>query len=647
MDHQYDITTFDKTEYDVINFLLHSYDYVTANEIAANCDIPLRNLRSRINSIRERIESYGCTLSSIRSRGYRIPDSRSKLLLKQAFNKSGPGTVLSDGDRTDAIISLLLKNDDHYFTMNMLADKLYVSRSTINHDLIKVNEKLAEYNLSIEAKARCGLQLKGSEISKRKLLLERSSVSLHDSGEIYQFLDLFMNPQNGPEYRLLNVIRRSSIHMTDLSMSEVLLYILIANHRMISGKFIEREEDNPSIPQTILDTASETIRMMSFCGGYTAYPGEISNLAAIIAARVPLHPSVGTNTDESYRILRRILELIYDRYRFKLDSYFQRSFMLPAISYTLAMLRRPEPLHKIDIKSIKDDFPFPYRLAEATGQAFLEESGLQFDKNNYLFFTAMYRNEIVHLHHPPRCALLVCGYGSLAAENVRFLVERGISFLKITDTCMYSELDDKNLNAYDLIISTMPISRSLPLPVINITPFVTNDDLDKIKDQASWVRQSEFIPQMYFRPELFLSFTDKTSLHAAVKETALELADTLEIEDAEQFMYDSINHAAILPNGIVLAACQGLNRQIPMIFGFVAKHSMVMQDQKVYLVIFIANGKYEGKLSAYFADSFKNLSFPDVKEYAETNPDYPHLLDLLNSSSESAAISWFNSPGSK
>jgi hypothetical protein len=135
---------------------------------------------------------------------------------------------------------------------------------------------------------------------------------------------------------------------------------------------------------------------------------------------------------------------------------------------------------------------------------------------------------------------------------------------------------------------------------------------------------------MYLRPDLFLSFRDKISLHAAVKETAMRLSDVLEIDTSEQLLYDSIDRASVLSNGIVLAACQGLSRRIPMIFGFAASHPMVMQDQKVYLVLFIADGKYEAEVSAHFGARFRSLTLTDVRQYAETAPDYPHLLDLID-----------------
>ena len=637
MEQIYNITAIDKTEYDIINFLLHAHDYVTAEEIAAGCELSLRTVRSHMNTVRRRIESYGCSLRAVRSKGYMIPDSHSRFLLKETFSRIGPRTILCDGSRTDAIISLLMENDDHFITMSSLADTLYVSRSTINHDLLEVNEKLNSYQLSVEARARCGLRLKGSEQNRRKLLVQRSSVSLHDNGEINMFLDLFLNQKNRQEYSVLSAIRRCGIHMSDLSLTEVLLYILIANARMAHGRFIAGEtEEVSSLPAVLYENSAGIIHMLASWGGYAVQDSEISGLAAVIAARQPLHPSGDADTDMAGRIEKRAVSLIYEQYRFQLDPYFQRSFLLPALSYTLAMLKRPEPLHKVSFKSIQRDFPFPYRLAEATGQAFQEESGLFFNHNNYLYFTAMYRNEIMRLHHPPRCALLVCGYGRLASENVRFLVEHGISFLKITDTCMYSEIDEKNLSAYDLIISTIPISRPMPIPIVNITPFVTSDDLDAIRDKASWVRPGEFIPQIYLPADLFRSYTEETALSAAETETAMAVEDILEVENPQTILQDGIDHAEVLPNGIALCSCQELHCRIPMIFGFAASHPFMIQGQLAYLVIFIANGTYEAKVAAYFVSRFRSLSFADVRRYALTNPDYPHLLDLISSVEDSS-----------
>lgn len=621
--------SFDQTEYNVIHLLLHSYDYITADEIAEKCGISLRSLRSRMNGIRKRIEACGCTLDAVRSRGYKIPDSQGKFHLKEALSREGPARISYEGNRTDAIIRTLMLNDDHYCTMDWLADTLYVSRSTVKNELNQVNAVLAEKNLRVEAKARCGLRLRGTEMNKRRLAVEHTAASLHRTGELYMFLDLFMNEENIPEHQIIETLRKGGIRLSDLSLADVLLYLSAANQRMKEGKFIREKRDIAPLSEDVYNTAAEIMLAMSRYWGYPVRPEETAGLAWFIHSRLPFVQS-GADTEEAGRILDRTAELFYEKYRLRMEPYFLRGKMLTAIRDTLVQLRGHGSLHKLTTRQIRKEYPFSYQLAVTTAAAFQEVAGLTFTGNSFFYFTTLYRNELMHRHLPPRRALLVCGYGPTAAENVRFLLERSICFLKIADTCMYSEINEKNLSAYDLIISTIPICRRFPIPAVNISPFVSRDDLDEVREKAILTRKGDFVPQIYFHPELFLTVPSGYRLTDAVKLEARTLTEIMGTDNAEEILSASLADAEVLPSGIAFIHCRELSRPLPLFFGFAAPDPLFLHGEMAYLFIFFVDGKYEGKITAHAVSLLRSLKAGEVKQYAVTNPDYPHLLDLIH-----------------
>ena len=59
--------------------------------------------------------------------------------------------------------------------------------------------------------------------------------------------------------------------------------------------------------------------------------------------------------------------------------------------------------------------------------------------------------------------------------------------LVITKSIHYYEIEEQDLNQYDLIISTASIHRQLPIPVISINYIMTQDDIIRIKSYLSYL----------------------------------------------------------------------------------------------------------------------------------------------------------------
>lgn len=74
--------------------------------------------------------------------------------------------------------------------------------------------------------------------------------------------------------------------------------------------------------------------------------------------------------------------------------------------------------------------------------------------------------------------------------------------LVITKSIHYYEIEEQDLNQYDLIISTASIHRQLPIPVISINYIMTQDDIIRIKSYLSYLFNDE---QMlyYFHPNFY------------------------------------------------------------------------------------------------------------------------------------------------
>src|SRR5690625_6947106 len=74
-------------------------------------------------------------------------------------------------ERITYLIKRLLLHDT-YNKMDDLADEIYVSKSTIQNDLIDVKKLVAEYEIVVESRPNYGLKISGKELNIRFCMSE-------------------------------------------------------------------------------------------------------------------------------------------------------------------------------------------------------------------------------------------------------------------------------------------------------------------------------------------------------------------------------------------------------------------------------------------------------------------------------------------
>lgn len=146
---------------------------------------------------------------------------------------------LSKEERIDMIAYLIVNTNDH-ITLQQLADILFVSRSTIIHDLDDVRSMMSDHNLEIVS-LRKGLRVHGKESSRRILLMYLlrkpyiQQYRLDDANaSIFEVQDLDI---------LREIIKDGEIEgkrfLTDGSFADLLKYLMISIERHHHHQFVE------------------------------------------------------------------------------------------------------------------------------------------------------------------------------------------------------------------------------------------------------------------------------------------------------------------------------------------------------------------------------------------------------------------------
>ena len=127
-----------------------------------------------------------------------------------------------------------------------MAEKLFVSRSTLSADFKKIRKYLAKYDLQIESKANRGVYVKGSECDKRRFIMD-----YFFRGNFFQSLHNYINidvPGRQISLEELTIIvldecREGYLKLSDFVIQNLVIHIALSIKRLAEGFQISKIED--------------------------------------------------------------------------------------------------------------------------------------------------------------------------------------------------------------------------------------------------------------------------------------------------------------------------------------------------------------------------------------------------------------------
>lgn len=161
-----------KRRHGKILYALLNHQRLTINQLAKRCKVSSRTVRNDLKKLEKKLNELGIILHKKRGVGVWIESKNDKLMwLKESISKKvNFKNNFSPSDRREEIIKILFQKKS--YTCKLLAEKLYVSRSTINKDLIEIKKWLRNYNLILENNQQSGLKIEGEERYLRGAIVE-------------------------------------------------------------------------------------------------------------------------------------------------------------------------------------------------------------------------------------------------------------------------------------------------------------------------------------------------------------------------------------------------------------------------------------------------------------------------------------------
>lgn len=447
-------------------------------------------------------------------------------------------------ERVIYIFSKLLKADD-YITIHQLADELYISRSTIEKNMMEVTKMLEKEGITLYKKPSKGMKLLISEREKRALTSKfitnfwGNNWYLKQEGEkVLQAFDTIQADVTGifPEEGLKEIIaivqefsERHDFAFTDYAFQSIVIHLAIAVERIREGEYVENVESDPmkdafesqrNNTEILVGMLEErlAIKIPAFEVGYIQLH--------LTAAYNQQHDELLVNTrpqedDVAEFVSECLAEGNYDKGLLEDLTTHMKS----AINRLKLGMHFKNPY----LSKIKQNFPQAFEEALYFKAKFEQKYDVQVNEDETAYIALHFEayKERSRSFPDQIRVVLVCstGLGSsrlLAARIKKYFPMITIEKILSVQALMETEVD------VDLVISTIYLELE-DIPSIVVSPMMSKADLQQVESQIERTRRKKKKRSQPFvdliRPKTIFAKLDVATMEEAIAEIGGKLVE--------------------------------------------------------------------------------------------------------------------------
>lgn len=625
-----------KNEMKIIQLLLASDNYISSYEIANSTDISRRRVRDEMKNVKDILESLHLNLLSKPSQGYYIEGKSSQDLteLQSIINKNerdDDSLIPSLPDeRSNYILSRLINNKD-YMKLETLADELLVSRATIANDLVSIKKEFKKYGLKFNQKPNYGIYISGPETGKRKCLVDSVFKHLNVSDMYFDFLDTYFN---SPDYEIIQILSEYAISISDISLIDFLISFSISAARISCGYLIGHQTEGFEKYQNRTEYfVAKKLALYArehFNVEFDEY--EIQNITIQLICKRSTKGLTFIKDLNIINLQNEILDKIKEKTLITFnDEHFNKVFPL-YLKYTLIRQKYGEKIRTPLYEDIQCDYPLAYYLAQIVSQTIKKHTKTGISRSEITNFTILFNNTINNKKYSQKKVLLInCMSESIKTFINHFVEKELYDQLVITKSIHYYEIEEQDLNQYDLIISTASIHRQLPIPVISINYIMTQDDIIRIKSYLSYLFNDE---QMlyYFHPNFYQTHVSVKTLKGLATSFYQSIKTVYRLNDSKKndIMNKNICSIHTFENQIGLLRLSRPLNSNNIISIIILEEPMTIENQTFKIAILFSCAGNQNVMYNTLFSTLKNIS--KNKEDLDNlifHPSYTEFLSIL------------------
>ncbi|MBZ7458936.1 PRD domain-containing protein [Klebsiella michiganensis] len=590
-------------------FTLLQNETLPQEELAQRLSVSTRTVRADITALNALLLHYGAQFILTRGSGYQLVIHDPTRY--QTLEESAPKAQHIPRTAADRIHFLLVRFLTSAFSIKLedLADAWFVSRATLQGDMVDVRERFQRYQLTLETRPRHGMKLFGSEVSIRACLTDLLW-ELSQQGPLNPLIGEEAFDASVPTLLagvLQETLTRHHVRLTDAGERFICLYGAVAVRRVSEG-YPLADFSAEDVAQNVRDAARELANTMQQLAGKLLAPAEEEWLCVHLAARQVQDVDPGTiSADDDEALVNYILRYINQQYNYNLlDDAQLHADLLTHIKTMITRVRYqimiPNPL----LENIKQHYPMAWDMTLAAVSSWGKYTPYAISENEIGFLVlhigvGLERHYNIGYQRQPQ-VLLVCDTSNAMVRMIEAILQRKYPQLEIAATLSQREYEQREEIAEDFVISTVRISQK-EKPVVTIAPFPTDYQLDQIGKLVLVDRTRPWMLNKYF-DEAHFQVIDTPMDQQALFATLCQQLQQEGFVGAE-FHGSVVEREAIvstmLGDGIALPHALGLLAKKTVVYTVIAPHGIAWGDETAHIIFLLAISKseYEEAMAIY------------------------------------------------
>lgn len=590
-------------------FTLLQNETLPQEELAQRLSVSTRTVRADITALNALLLHYGAQFILTRGSGYQLVIHDPTRY--QTLEESAPKAQHIPRTAADRIHFLLVRFLTSAFSIKLedLADTWFVSRATLQGDMVDVRERFQRYQLTLETRPRHGMKLFGSEVSIRACLTDLLW-ELSQQGPLNPLIGEEAFDASVPTLLagvLQETLTRHHVRLTDAGERFICLYGAVAVRRVSEG-YPLADFSAEDVAQNVRDAARELANTMQQLAGKLLAPAEEEWLCVHLAARQVQDVDPGTiSADDDEALVNYILRYINQQYNYNLlDDAQLHADLLTHIKTMITRVRYqimiPNPL----LENIKQHYPMAWDMTLAAVSSWGKYTPYAISENEIGFLVlhigvGLERHYNIGYQRQPQ-VLLVCDTSNAMVRMIEAILQRKYPQLEIAATLSQREYEQRGEIAEDFVISTVRISEK-EKPVVTIAPFPTDYQLDQIGKLVLVDRTRPWMLNKYF-DEAHFQVIDTPMDQQALFATLCQQLQQEGFVGAE-FHGSVVEREAIvstmLGDGIALPHALGLLAKKTVVYTVIAPHGIAWGDETAHIIFLLAISKseYEEAMAIY------------------------------------------------
>lgn len=582
-------------------------------ELAKRFSVSSRTIRTDIIALNDALAAYGARITYERNVGYRliVDDKELFASLPQAARQVKP-IPRTTKERVRALLLRFLTNSTP-LKLDDVADEWFVSRGTLQQDMVEVKEYLTKYQLTLDKRPRYGMKVLGSESAIRNCITDifwQMSSGENKIAAQAVIQDYLVNIDLSYLERILqNSFERFDIKVTSEALQYLSLNGAVSIVRITSSHEIVEPVDN-DVDKVVQKASREIAKGLIYFLGNEFSEAELAYLQIQIAARRITETSIEAKDDfNSLAVVDSILDYINNSYNYDLrrdeklrhDLSTHLTAMITRVKYQVST---PNPL----LEDIKKYYPFAYDVT-LSAMSKMENAipyAISEDELGYLAVhigVGLERNYNIGYERHPH-VLIVSDAGNSVLRMIETKVLRQFPQIKVQRVISLREYEQLDNVEEDFVITTIRLPEK-DKPIVKIALFPTPYQIEQIGRLVMVDRTKPYILERFFNREHFMIVKGPMSQDVLFK----RVCDLLE----EQDYINADFYPSLVERESIVSTMLGEGIAIPHSLGLLAKKTAVVtiiapdgiawsnKDEVAHVIFLLAISKddYEEAMAIY------------------------------------------------